>query len=63
VVGYTMWGFVHVLYLIGWGNRLAAIFSWARALTFTKNRPHRTITVDRARYELTHDKGKDKYEV
>ena len=26
VVGYTMWGFVHVLYLIGWGNRLAAMF-------------------------------------
>ena len=59
VVGYTMWGFVHVLYLIGWGNRLAAILSWARALTFTKNRPHRTITVEHARYELTHDTGKD----
>ena len=26
VVGYTMWGFVHVLYLVGWGNRLAAMF-------------------------------------
>ena len=22
VIGYTMWGFVHVLYLVGWGNRL-----------------------------------------
>ena len=21
VTGYTMWGFVHVLYLVGWGNR------------------------------------------
>ena len=63
VVGYTMWGFVHVLYLIGWGNRLAAILSWARALTFTKNRPHRTITVEHARYELTHDTGKDTNEV
>jgi len=59
VVGYTMWGFVHVLYLIGWGNRLAAILSWMRALTFTKNRPHRTITLERARYELTHDAGQD----
>jgi NADH:ubiquinone reductase (H+-translocating) len=57
VVGYTMWGFVHVLYLIGWGNRLAAVFAWARALTFTKNRPHRTITVERARYELAPDTG------
>jgi len=41
VTGYTMWGFVHVLYLIGWGNRVAAVFNWARALTFAKNRPHR----------------------
>jgi NADH dehydrogenase len=53
VVGYTMWGFVHVFYLIGWGNRVAAVFNWARALTFTKNRAHRTITVERARNELT----------
>ncbi len=63
VVGYTMWGFVHVLYLIGWGNRLGAMFNWARALTFTKNRPHRAITFERARYELTHDTGEDTNEV
>jgi NADH:ubiquinone reductase (H+-translocating) len=54
VTGYTMWGFVHVLYLVGWGNRVAAMYNWARALTFAKNRPYRTITVERARYELTH---------
>jgi len=53
VIGYTMWGLVHVLYLIGWGNRLAAIFSWGRALTFTKNRAHRLITFEQARDELT----------
>jgi len=52
VTGYTMWGFVHVLYLIGWGNRVAAIFNWARALTFSKNRPHRTITYEHAQDEL-----------
>ena len=52
VVGYTMWGFVHVLYLIGWGNRVAAVFNWARALTFSKNRPHRTITYEHAQNEL-----------
>jgi NADH:ubiquinone reductase (H+-translocating) len=63
VTGYTMWGFVHVLYLIGWGNRVAAVFNWARALTFTKNRPHRTITYEHARYELTHHMGKDASEV
>jgi NADH:ubiquinone reductase (H+-translocating) len=63
VVGYTMWGFIHVLYLIGWGNRLAAIFNWTRALTFTKNRPHRTITFERTRDELTHGSGKDTNEL
>jgi len=52
VTGYTMWGFVHVLYLIGWGNRIAAVFNWARALTFSKNRPHRTITCEHAQNEL-----------
>jgi len=53
VTGYTMWGFVHVLFLIGWGNRASAVFHWARALTFTKNRPHRTITAELVRHELT----------
>jgi len=52
VIGYTMWGFVHVLYLVGWGNRVAAILNWARALTFSKNRPHRTITYEHAQNEL-----------
>ena len=59
VTGYTMWGFVHVLYLVGWGNRVAAALNWARALTFTKNRAHRTINYEGARYELTHDMGED----
>jgi NADH dehydrogenase len=53
VTGYTMWGIVHVLYLVGWGNRVAAVLNWARALTFSKNRPHRTITYEHARNELT----------
>ena len=38
VLGYTMWGFIHVLYLIGWGNRLGTLYTWARALTFSHNR-------------------------
>ena len=63
VTGYTMWGFVHVLYLIGWGNRVAAVLNWARALTFAKNRSHRTITFERAQYELTDDTAKDRNEV
>ena len=64
VIGYTMSGFVHVLYLIGWGNRVAAIYSWGRALTFSKNRAHRVITFEQAAYELTqhpaHSEAPDK---
>ena len=59
VTGYTMWGVVHVLYLVGWGNRLGAVFNWARALTFTKNRPHRTITAELARQELAGETAED----
>jgi hypothetical protein len=43
-----------VLYLIGRGSRVAAMYNWARAVTFSKNRPYRTITAERVRYELTH---------
>jgi NADH:ubiquinone reductase (H+-translocating) len=52
ITGYTMWGFAHVLYLVGRGNRAAAIFNWARALTFSKNRPFRTITDEHGWDEL-----------
>jgi len=55
LIGYTMWSFIHVLYLVGWGNRLGAIYNWARALTFTKGRAHRVITYEQAHYELTHE--------
>ena len=52
IIGYTMWGFVHILYLVGWGNRVAAVFNWARALTFSKNRPYRAITYENTQNEL-----------
>src|SRR3954447_13840542 len=48
VPAYTMWGFIHVLYLIGWGNRLGTVYTWARALTFSRNRGHRIIPFDQA---------------
>jgi NADH dehydrogenase len=51
MLGYTMWGFIHVLYLIGWGNRLGTIYTWARALTFSRNRGHRIITFDQAHHQ------------
>src|SRR5580700_9161690 len=48
-MGYLMWGFIHVLYLIGWGNRLSTLFVWQRSLVFTKNYPQRIITFEQAR--------------
>jgi NADH dehydrogenase len=47
-LAYLMWGFIHVLYLIGWGNRIGTIYTWLRALVFTKNRGHRIITFEQA---------------
>jgi NADH dehydrogenase len=39
---YLMWGFIHVLYVIGWGNRLG---TWLRSLMrFSANRGYRVIT-------------------
>jgi NADH dehydrogenase len=52
-LAYTMWGFIHVAYLIGWGNRLGTIYTWMRSLTFTRNRAHRIITVAQAHDEIT----------
>ena len=52
-VGYLMWGFIHVLYLIGWGNIVITSCSWLRALSFTHRRGERIITVEQAHDELT----------
>jgi NADH:ubiquinone reductase (H+-translocating) len=48
LLGYLMWGAVHVAYLIGWGNRFGAMASWARALVISSSRSHRIITYERA---------------
>ena len=48
ITAYLMWAFIHVLYLIGWGNRFGTLYSWGRSLWFTKNRAHRTITLEQA---------------
>ena len=54
VLGYTMWGAIHVLYLIGWGNRLGTLYTWGRALTFSRNRGHRIIT-----FQQAHDRAEE----
>jgi NADH dehydrogenase len=51
-IAYVMWGFIHVLYLVGWGNRLGTLYTWARALWFSHNRGHRIITFESARDDL-----------
>ena len=52
LIAYAMWMFIHNLYLIGWGNRLGTIYTWLRALVFTKDRGHRIITYDQAHNRL-----------
>ena len=49
-----MWAFIHVMYLVGWGNRLGTMYTWARALVFTKNRGHRIITFEQAHKQVEH---------
>jgi NADH dehydrogenase, FAD-containing subunit len=51
-IGYVMWAFIHVLYLVGWGNRLGTLYTWARAIWFGHNRAHRIITFESAKEEL-----------
>src|SRR3954452_2178815 len=52
-IAYIMWGFIHVLYLVGWGNRLGTVYTWARALWFSKSRGHRIITFETAREDVS----------
>ena len=41
-----------VQYLVGWGNRLGTVYTWARALYLSKNRGHRIISFQTAGYEV-----------
>ena len=52
IVAYLMWVFIHVLYLIGWGNRFGTLYTWGRSLWITRNRAHRIITLDQAIDEI-----------
>jgi NADH dehydrogenase len=54
LLAYAMWAFIHVLYLVGWGNRLGTLYTWARALVFSKNRGHRIITFEQAHRQVEH---------
>jgi NADH:quinone reductase (non-electrogenic) len=56
VIAYGMWGFIHVMYLVGWGNRLGTMYTWGRALYLSKNRGHRIITFEQAHHRLEQDR-------
>ncbi|MCV2490326.1 NAD(P)/FAD-dependent oxidoreductase [Geodermatophilus sp. YIM 151500] len=50
---YVMWVFIHVLYLVGWGNRLGTLYTWARALWLSHTRGNRIIAFETAHQEVT----------
>ena len=52
-IGYIMWGFIHVLYLVGWGNRLGTLYTWARAHLVLQQPGHRIITFETANKDVT----------
>jgi NADH:ubiquinone reductase (H+-translocating) len=47
LLGSLMWAFVHVMYLIGWGNRLVTVLRWLFQIT-THNRGQRLVDVEHA---------------
>jgi NADH:quinone reductase (non-electrogenic) len=51
-LGYLVWGFIHVLYLIGWGNRFTTMYNWMRSLSFAHHRSERVITLEQAHHEF-----------
>jgi NADH:quinone reductase (non-electrogenic) len=55
VPAYLMWAFIHVAYLVGWGNRLGILYTWSRALWFSKNRGHRIITFEQAHKQAANE--------
>ena len=47
LLGSLMWAFIHVMYLIGWGNRVITMLRWLIKLT-TQNRSQRLVDVQHA---------------
>jgi NADH dehydrogenase len=48
-VGYLLWCYVHVMFLIGWGNRLGTLYNWVRSLRYARHRGHRLINMPAAK--------------
>ncbi len=47
-LGYLLWCYVHVMFLIGWGNRLGTLYNWVRSLRYARHRGHRLINMAHA---------------
>ena len=41
---FILWAFVHLFYLVGWGNRLGTVTRWMWSL-FARNRREQVISV------------------
>ena len=52
-LGYLTWAFIHIAYLVGWGNRIGAMYTWARGIWFGHSRAHRIITFESSHKDLT----------
>ena len=52
---YLLWCYIHVAFLIGWGNRLGTLFNWVRSLRYSRNRGHRLISMTGAKPVAEHD--------
>ncbi len=52
-LGYLAWAFIHVAYLVGWGNRIGTMYTWARGIWFGHSRAHRVITFESSRKDLS----------
>jgi NADH dehydrogenase len=55
IPAYLMWAFIHIAYLVGWGNRIGTLYTWARALFFSRNRGHRIITFEQANRQIENE--------
>ena len=45
--GSVMWAFIHLYYLIGWGNRWVTLLRWLLQMT-TRDRSNRLVDVEHA---------------
>ncbi|WP_345419561.1 NAD(P)/FAD-dependent oxidoreductase [Pseudonocardia xishanensis] len=53
-LAYLMWCYVHVMFLIGWGNRFGTLYNWVRSLRYARNRGHRLIDMTGAKAVAEH---------